>query len=68
MTIKEMVDEIDLYIDLLYKRKYELQDRCIHESATKQHKGNTGNYDPSADSLWIEYDCPECKLHWIVEQ
>lgn len=27
-----------------------------------------GNYDPSADSYWIEFVCPDCHKKWIEEQ
>ena len=45
-----------------------LQDLCTHPVATENHRSNTGNYDPSADSYWIEYKCPDCDKFWIKEQ
>ena len=46
----------------------ELQDRCDHQAAVKTYKGNTGNYDPSADSYWIDWDCPHCGKKWTTDQ
>ena len=39
---------------------------CIHPSeyVDVQHKGNTGNFDPSADSYWTEYHCKLCDKKW----
>ena len=45
-----------------------LQALCPHTNVTKKHCSNTGNYDPSADSYWIEHRCPDCRKHWDVEQ
>jgi len=47
---------------------FELQQICSHPNVMKEHKSNTGNYDPSADSYWIEYRCLDCHKHWRVEQ
>ena len=44
------------------------QDRCKHVKATKEYKANTGNYDPSADSYWIEFECPTCLSRWSEPQ
>lgn len=47
----------------------ELQNKlCSHPNATKKYCSNTGNYDPTADSYWIQYNCPDCKKQWNVEQ
>lgn len=45
-----------------------LQEKCPHPDVSKKYCGNTGNYDPSADSYWIEFRCPDCKKFWTVEQ
>jgi uncharacterized protein CbrC (UPF0167 family) len=41
-----------------------LRQECSHTNATKKFRSNTGNYDPSADSEWYEFDCPDCGKHW----
>jgi hypothetical protein len=44
-----------------------LQDNCSHPNATKVYNSNTGNYDPSCDSYWEEYTCPDCNKYWTVD-
>lgn len=46
----------------------ELQSTCSHPAASKKHCGNSGNYDPSADSYWIEFKCPDCGKRWMEDQ
>lgn len=46
----------------------DLQEICNHPNVDKKYKGNSGNYDPSADSYWIEYRCPDCGKFWIEDQ
>ena len=41
---------------------------CKHPNLEKTHKSNTGNYDPSADSYWIEFKCPDCNKFWMEDQ
>lgn len=45
-----------------------LQELCEHPNATKQYGGNTGNYDPHADSYWIDFECPDCRKIWRTPQ
>jgi hypothetical protein len=44
-----------------------LQTACVHPSATKRHGANTGNYDPSADWYWTDFNCPDCGKSWTLE-
>lgn len=46
----------------------ELQNHCNHVNVDKQYKGNSGNYDPTADSYWIEFKCSDCGKFWIEDQ
>lgn len=46
----------------------ELQTLCTHPDVTKKYGGNTGNYDPSADSYWIDWACPDCGKKWRTDQ
>lgn len=46
----------------------ELQAACLHVNVDEKYKGNSGNYDSSADSYWIEYRCPDCGKFWTKEQ
>ena len=46
----------------------ELQELCTHPDITKQYRGDTGNYDPSQDSYWINWHCPDCDKRWTTPQ
>lgn len=46
----------------------ELQKICLHPDHSKKYDSNTGNYDPTADSHWIDYHCPDCGKRWRTEQ
>lgn len=46
----------------------ELQDLCLHLNVSKKYQGSSGNYDPTADSYWIEFRCPDCKKFWTKDQ
>lgn len=41
---------------------------CEHPDVTKKYEGSTGNYDPSADSYWIRWRCPDCEHTWVTDQ
>lgn len=45
-----------------------LQEQCTHTNVTKKYSGSTGNYDPSADSYWIDWHCPDCDKRWMTDQ
>jgi predicted RNA-binding Zn-ribbon protein involved in translation (DUF1610 family) len=45
-----------------------LQAICTHTNVEKEYKSNTGNYDPTADSYWIDFRCPDCGKRWIEDQ
>lgn len=47
-----------------------LQKECGHpkEMVQKTPKSNTGNYDPSADSYWMDCHCFACGKSWIEDQ
>jgi len=50
------------------EREKEIQEQCPHENCSEEYKGNSGNYDPTADSYWIEFRCADCDKFWIEEQ
>lgn len=66
--IKRKRITIDNKINQLYGKLGELQQVCQHPNVTKKYRGDTGNYDPSADSYWIEWKCPDCHKSWITDQ
>ena len=45
-----------------------LQSKCTHPDVLIKHRGDTGNYDRTADCYWIEYKCPDCGKQWSVDQ
>lgn len=50
------------------KAEIDLQKQCNHVNVDETYKGNSGNYDPSADSYWIEYKCSDCGKFWREDQ
>jgi len=55
-------------IDKLVGQLCDLRETCIHPNVTKQYRGDTGNYDPSQDSYWINWHCPDCGKLWTTPQ
>jgi hypothetical protein len=45
-----------------------LRNECGHPNVTKKYGSNTGNYDPSSDSYWIDWHCPDCGKFWTTDQ
>ena len=52
----------------LYEQIHTIQSECKHLDATYVYKGSTGNYDPGADSYWIEITCNDCNKRWNEDQ
>lgn len=42
----------------------EIQSKCEHINREDVARCNTGNYDPSADSHWINHSCQDCLKTW----
>lgn len=55
-------------LNTAYEELAALQDSCPHTHVTKEYKSNAGNYDPHADSYWIDFKCPECGKNWSEDQ
>ena len=66
--IRKKWESIDRREENLAKELNRLQAACQHPNLEKTHKANTGNYDPSADSYWIEFRCPDCRVRWNEDQ
>ena len=45
-----------------------LRMECPHNTPKYKYNGSTGNYDPSSDGYWIEWNCPDCEKHWTTDQ
>lgn len=65
--IVRMHGEIRRRIEAANRDMMQLQALCQHPDAEKKHGSNTGNYDPSADSYWTDYNCPDCSKRWSRE-
>ena len=66
--IREGVALATARINELYDHIEQLRLACTHPDKTGECKGNTGNYDPSADSYWIDWYCPDCGKKWMTDQ
>ena len=66
--IRKFREDIQYIIDTNHNSLKMLQDKCTHPDVTKEYKSNTGNYDPSADSYWINLHCPDCDKRWREDQ
>ena len=45
-----------------------LQTECTHPNVSRVAKSNSGGYDPSNDSYWYEFKCPDCQKFWCEDQ
>ncbi len=66
--IRKKWESIDKREDKLAKELAKLQEQCQHPNLISKYDSNTGNYDPSADSYWIDYTCPDCRKRWRKDQ
>lgn len=66
--VKQRFDYIDARLDHWAEILVRLQGECTHPNVKKKYRGSSGNYDPSADSYWIEFDCPDCGKRWQEDQ
>jgi hypothetical protein len=55
-------------INLLREQLGELQNLCKHPNVEKKYGGDSGNYDPSQDCYWIDWNCPDCGSRWTTDQ
>jgi len=66
--IRNQIEEIEHLIKLLHDKERKIQKECSHPDVNKEYGSDTGNWDPSADSYWVNYTCPDCKKSWRVYQ
>lgn len=67
-SIRRRRETINRRISVLRDALNALQVECAHPAVIKKYDANTGNYDPGADSYWIEWNCPDCGKHWSTDQ
>ena len=71
LTRKQVQRKLQTIINTMDKLSNQLavlQETCAHPDVTKKYGGSTGNYDPSADSYWIDWHCPDCGKRWTTDQ
>jgi len=66
--IKKRLEEIKKKYQLARLEELKLQTACPHADLTYVYLGSTGNYDPSADSTWIDWKCSDCEKQWRTPQ
>lgn len=54
-------------ITALQKELAVVQATCKHVKATKKHWSDTGNYDPTQDKYYTDFECPTCLKKWTKE-
>ncbi|AGN30249.1 hypothetical protein VPFG_00250 [Vibrio phage nt-1] len=54
------IEELETQIRMLKDELNEERNRCHHTRITYEYKSNTGNYDPTCDSYWVNVKCIDC--------
>ena len=67
-TVQRRRRLLDRLQTVLRADEAKLQNECAHPAASKKYGASTGNYDPSADGYWIDWNCPDCGKHWSTDQ
>lgn len=66
--ITEEIQRIEIeIIEPLYKELEQYQSKCKHKRLIAEFHSNTGNWDSSFDSHWIDLYCPTCMKSWTVD-
>ncbi len=68
MRIRTAVKNIEQKITKLYNDIKDLQEVCPHDNLQGKFGANTGNYDRSNDSYWVDFVCQDCKKRWSEDQ
>lgn len=66
--ISDDIKRIDDDIHHLQNAKKFIQDNCPHENLVGTYKSDTGNWDRSNDSYWINFHCNICDKFWTEDQ
>src|SRR6516165_11138876 len=67
--LREDIKRLDSDIAILQNLKRQIQENfCNHPELVGEYKANTGNWDRSDDSYWVEYKCPNCDKYWTEDQ
>lgn len=69
LAIRTQVESIDEQVADLFKKKRDIQESCEHMGElTYKYCGSSGNYDPSNDAYWIQWNCKDCGKSWTTDQ
>lgn len=66
--IRRKYNTITKKIDILMQELQDLQTECPHNHVESKAGSNTGNYDPTANSYWTDFHCPDCEKKWTVQK
>jgi len=47
-------------ISKFYRKLAKIREKCVHKNHNSKYGSNTGNYDPTADSYWLDVVCLDC--------
>lgn len=64
MSIQQQADKLRRIISDANIELLKLKNRCPHPEGTYTYNGNSGNYDPSSDCYWRDYNCTQCGKVW----
>jgi len=62
--MKKQVKDILTQILQLTEQLTQIRNKCKHKNKTYTYSASTGNYDPSNDRYWKNYECPDCGKKW----
>lgn len=64
------IDTLRAEIEEREKEIQSIQEECSHPRAClkKEYGASTGNYDPSSDHYWIDFECGLCGKQWSEDQ
>ena len=69
LAIRTRREAIDARKVAVYKEQIDLQEECQHRGElTYKYQGSSGNYDPSNDCYWIDWECHDCGKRWTTDQ
>lgn len=66
--IKRKIERLNSKIQKLREDIKQVQEDCPHVDLTYKYWGSSGNYDPSADSYGVDWNCGDCGKSWTTDQ
>jgi hypothetical protein len=64
------IEELRKVIAECHQEMAKIQEECSHPNScvTYKYGANTGNYDPYADSYWVDFRCGLCGYKWWKDE